>query len=624
MLRQFHPDVSASGSAVTRFDGRRRMRGTGIRSRRLGMSFVPRCPRELLLVAAALWAGVIVGCADGAWDWSGWFPKSRKNPIESKAPDHALVNSVAYQGSVAEYAYYDGLRKLRVRGYGVVVGLGRNGSRTCPTAVADQLKQEMYKSRKFAERRGQHVTPERLLDDPDTAVVAVEGEIPAAALKGSRFDIAVRAIPGTETTSLEGGLLYECYLQVFRPVGPTGWIPGREIAVGGGPVFLNPFGAGEGAATHRNLREGVVVGGGRTLEDRRVRMLLTVPSYQMAIRIADAINDRFALGGTDVADAVSPGEIKLTVPDTYAHDPKHFLAVVQHVYPTLPAEQLGRRTLELAEEFEQPEAPHAEIALAWEAIGRPALPEVRKFYAHERPATSFHAAAAGLLVGDDAAVDVLEQHVLNDRSLYRLKAIRVLRSAVDSMRAARPLRAALNDPDPRIRTAAYEALRERRDPTIVSVDVGMESFTLDMVPGGGEPLVYVKRTDERRIALFGGPIRVRPPAFYASPEETLVANAESGASELTLIRKSAVTGSISPPIPGDLDVGRLIALLGRDVPQSAGEPIHGLGVDFGGITRMLAEMCAAQSINAQFILETPGAADELLLGRPPGRRESDL
>ncbi|NOT02568.1 MAG: hypothetical protein HOP29_18325 [Phycisphaerales bacterium] len=576
------------------------------------------------LLAMTLPAILFTGCVDGAWDWSGWFPKGQKSTVETIVPENALTNSFAYQGTVAEYAYFEGLRKLRIRGYGIVVGLGRNGSRTCPTAIADQLKQEMYKTRKFAERRGQHITPERLLDDPDTAVVAVEGEIPAAALKGSRFDIAVRAIPGTETTSLEGGLLYECFLQVFRPVGAAGWIPGREVAVGGGPVFLNPFGAGEGAATQTNWREGVVVGGGRTSEDRRVRLLLTVPSYQMAIRIADAINDRFSLGGTDVADAVSPGEIKLTIPSPYAHDPKHFLAVVQHVYPTLPAEMLAQRTLELAREFEAADAPHAEIALAWEAIGRPSLPEVQKFYAHPRPVTSFHAAAAGLLLGDDSAADVIEQHVLNDRSEHRLKAIRVLASAVDSMRAARPLRQALDDSDPRIRTAAYEALRERGDPTIVSVEVGTESFTLDMVPSRGEPLIYVKRTEDRRIALFGGPILVRPPAFYASPEETLIVNAAAGDAEVTLLRKSRTGGSVSPPIPGELDVSRLIAMLGNDVPQSPGETIHGLGVDYGGITRMLAELCAAQSINAQFILETPGAADELLLGRPPGRRESDL
>ena len=565
-----------------------------------------------------------LGCSDGALDWSALFPDKSASKIDTKQFVDPLTDSAAYRDTVAEYAYVGGLRRLRVRGYGLVVGLGRNGSSQCPHSIAEQLKQEMYKTRKFAERRGQHVTPDRLLQDMDTAVVAVEGEIPAAALAGERFDIVVRAIPGTQTVSLGGGMLYECNLQIFRPAGAAGWIPGKTVATGVGPIYLNPFGRSEGAATKPNLREGMVIGGGASQEDRRIRLLLATPSYQMAIRIADCINDRFGKGGGKVADAVSPGEVKLQIPPAYRHHPKHFIALVQHLYPTLRPEFVAERTRRLGSEFDLPDAPHAEIALAWEGIGRNALPEIQKFYAHPRPACSFHAAAAGLLLGDDLAVETIEEHLRNPNSPHRQAAIRTLSAARDSLRAARPLRRALDDPEARIRTAAYEALRRRDDPTITSIEIGRGAFAIDLVPSGGEQLIYVKRREQRRIALFGQPILALPPLFYSSSDATLMIDAPAGATHLTLVRKSKVSGTASSPISAALDVPQLIALLGEDPPDAPNTPVRGLGVDYAEITRVLSELCRSKSINARFLLETPG--DPVRLGRHtrPGRRESDL
>lgn len=582
---------------------------------------------RILLMVGGIALGilpVLLGCQDGVWDWSAFFQGKPDSKIDTRQPLDPLADSAAYRDTVAQYAYFDGLRRLRVRGYGLVAGLGGNGSSQCPNAIAQQLKQEMYKTRRFAQRRGQHVSPAGLIEDMDTAVVAVEGEIPAAALAGERFDLIVRAIPGTETVSLEGGTLYECNLQIFRPVGATGWIPGKAVAVGAGPVFLNPFGRSDDAATKPNLRQAVVIGGGLSQEDRRIRLLLTNPSYQMAIQIADSVNDRFGSGGDKVADAVSPAEIKIKIPPAYSHDPKHYVALVQHLYPTMRPEFMVERTRELAREFDTPDAPHAEIALAWEAIGKNALPQVQKFYAHPRPACSFHAAAIGVLLGDEPAVEILESHLQKPTSPHRLAAIRVLGAVPDLLHAARPLRRALNDPDPRIRTAAYEALLQRNDPNIVSIEIGTDAFAIDLVPSEADHLIYVKRSGQRRIALFGRPILARPPLFYSSPGETLIIDASPHATHLTVVRKSPVRGIASPPIRIGLDIAHLVALLGENPPQTANAPIRGLGVSYGGITRVLSELCESRAINAKFMLETPRDPFMLRPHAPPGRRESDL
>ena len=548
---------------------------------------------SLVLAAASLCP---LGCKGGAFDWTFLFGKKRRGEATKEVSTDPLFNSAAYRDSVAEYAYFDGLRRLRVRGYGVVVGLGRNGSSQCPRAIARGLTQEMYKTRQFAQRAGQAISPERLLEDMDTAVVAVEGEIPAGAPSGARFDLVVRALPGTETVSLEGGTLYECDLKVFRPRGSQGWIPGKALATGAGPIFLNPFGRSEDAATKPNLRQGIVIGGGLSEEDRRLRLLLTTPSYPMAIRIAEVINERFGRTQGDVADPVSPGEIRVYVPHEYRHDPKHFVALVQHLYPLLRSEFLVERVRELGREFESPDAPRPEIALAWEAIGRDATSEVQKFYTHLHPDCNFYAAAAGVLLGDELAVETLEAHLSKETSGHRFAAIRALGAARGMLRAARPLRRALDDPDPRICTAAYEALRRRADPTITSVEIGDGAFSLDLVPSEAENLIYVKRSEARRIALFGAGIAARPPLFYSDPDSTLIIDASASDSEVRIVRRSRVSGVSSPPMRVPLGIARLIAFLGDTPPRAAGEPLRGVGVDYAGITRALAELCEAKAM----------------------------
>ena len=183
----------------------------------------------------------VSGCTGGVFDWSFLFPDRTQTSVDGRQYVDPLAKSAAFRDTVSQYAYLDGLRRLRVRTYGIVAGLGRNGSKQCPSGIRGQLIQEMYKTREFAQRRGRYVSPEQLIDDLGTAVVAVEGEIPSAAPAGTRFDLIVSSFPGTQTTSLLGGWLYPCDLKLFRNKGSAGWIAGRTMGNAAGPVFHNPF-----------------------------------------------------------------------------------------------------------------------------------------------------------------------------------------------------------------------------------------------------------------------------------------------------------------------------------------------------------------------------------------------
>ena len=95
-----------------------------------------------------------------------------------------------------------------------MVGLEGTGSRDMPAPVRASMLQEMARRGVGNPATGfGDVTPERLLDSDDTAIVIVEGVIPSGGVKGGSFDLRVYAAPGTSTTSLEGGNLYTADLR---------------------------------------------------------------------------------------------------------------------------------------------------------------------------------------------------------------------------------------------------------------------------------------------------------------------------------------------------------------------------------------------------------------------------
>lgn len=569
----------------------------------------------------------IAGCELG-WGKITWDLGEKDKDVDDQFVDTEsapLTESFAFRDTVSEQCFVEGLRKMRVRGFGIVAGLGDRGSSECPRAVRDELLQEMYKREAFQRRglRQSRITPEMLLDDLDTAVVVVEGEIPAASSVGDHFDLTVQALPGTQTTSLEGGRLYTMDLHIYRTTGGQSAVEGKALATASGQVFMNPFSDIENAATKDDPREGVILGGGEVKENRRVRLVLSQPSYRRSQAIADRINQRFS-GSRKVANAVSASYVELDIPRQFRDDAFHFLALVRHLYlPQNPgfAEQRAR---DLAEEILSESAPHPDIALAWEGIGRTVIPLLQTLYSQSKPHARFYAALAGLRLGDDLALDVMHEVVADSASEYRLTAITELGYARNMTRAASVLRELLNDEDPRIRVEAYEALLSRHDRFIRTENIGPDNFALDRVPSERGNVIYVRRTGEPRIVLFGEGIQCIPPLFYQDRTGMITINAETGATALTLIRKAPFNERVSPPLPTSLDIGSLVRMLGDDPELVDRDEVHGLALDYSTVTRTLQQLCEAQATNAKFMLQSRSVTE--MFGPLGGtdRPESDL
>ncbi|HNQ23468.1 MAG TPA: flagellar basal body P-ring protein FlgI [Phycisphaerae bacterium] len=579
--------------------------------------------RYLGVVPLLAWLCLSPGACSHTWK----AEDTKRRDLGVDAKPSGLEASAAYRDTIGSVAYYDGLRTLSVRGFGLVVGLGRDGSADCPKPIYDQLVQKLYKRHDFSTTvvGERNVTPEQLIRDRDTAVVLVRGEIPPGATAGTAFDVWVSAIPGTQTRSLYGARLYSTELETFRTVGPQTTLSGKVMGEASGLVFLNPFAEGE-ATTQTTALEGAVLSGGRVWYDREIRLVLLQPSYALARRVQDRINDQFAhlADYRRVADAISPSYVRLRVPEAYREDTAHFLGLVRCLCLNQDATFAATRARELGQELVRPDARHADLALCLEGLGRAAVPMLDELYAHPQEHVSFHAAAAGLRLGENLAVETMVAHAQNPANTFRFQAIRALGFTPHLAVAKITLRRLLDDPDPRVQAGAYETLLKTNDVTVQTRIIGVDNFALDLVPTRQRPFIYARRSEERRLALFGaGGLACEPPLFYRAPNGVITMTAAAGDDHVSLLRMVPVDGTMSPPIPGPLDVAALVTLLGSD-PLAQRQEVLGVGLDYGTIVRLLYHLCQDQSIPAEFMLEQPNALELFGPTLPAGRPESEL
>lgn len=119
-------------------------------------------------VAGALLAALVCAGCEG-----------RKPPPEPRAQPRGPRDPVVAD-TVGDVTLLEGGGPAEVRGFGVVIGLGDQGSSDCPTALREYLVE--YLNKEFLEpgpgRPKPGYTAGKLLDSLDTAVVQLDARVP--------------------------------------------------------------------------------------------------------------------------------------------------------------------------------------------------------------------------------------------------------------------------------------------------------------------------------------------------------------------------------------------------------------------------------------------------------------
>jgi len=439
-------------------------------------------PTSRLLCASCLLAAA-GGCAGPA--------------IRSQSPEiEALAHLEEGTKFVGDYTAPWGLAAKRIERPALVTGLADTGSDPPPGPQRSTLVADM-------QARGV-VEPNRLLASSSTSLVWIHGHLPPGCRKGDRFDVFVDVPPNHDTTSLAGGWVMETRLVEMAVIGNM-IRDGHELGIAKGPLLVDPV--SNGTLDSKARLRARLPGGGVALTDRELGLVIAPEhrSFAMSKRLGDWINRRFhtVIRGSKrgVATPKTDRYIQLEVPPIYRQNLARYVRVVQAVAVIEPPEGRHARLQLLTRQLADPvTAPAAAVRL--EAIGKDAIPLLRKGLESKDDEVRFAAAEALAYLGESVAASHLAEAATNLRGV-RTAALTAL-GGLDDANGIDALQGLLASPSAETRYGAFRALR-RIDPgmPLVKGERLGDACGLHVLDVGGPTLVHATRSQRPEIVLFG-------------------------------------------------------------------------------------------------------------------------
>ncbi|MBN1806654.1 MAG: flagellar basal body P-ring protein FlgI [Sedimentisphaerales bacterium] len=470
---------------------------------------------------------------------------------------------------------------VRLEGYGLVVGLKDTGSVECPQHIRTYLGQHLQTL--FPNRR---IDAAQFMGGLDTAVVLVEGVMPTIASKNEDFDVRVSALNGTQTTSLEGGWLLGTEL---KPVGTFG-LATKIVGNAKGTVYLDKL-----EVSTTNKRVGYILAGGKVLDEYKVAIKLKQADFRTTNIIRNRLNELF---GDVMAKVVLPGVLDVSVPAKYEKQKRRFISIIDKTYlaynPAIVDERIEVFTRKLAA---LQDADASEIAL--EAIGNQSLKGLSPLLASGNEEVRLRAARCMLNLGSEAGLETLRQMALDGNCLYRFTALESISAAArrnDTIRISQRL---LRDDDIRMRLLAYEQLRKLEDVSVLQELVG-NNFYLEQIAQTPRKAIFVCRSGQPRVVLFGAPIECSEGTYVRSTDGDITINAPSGQSYVSVIRKHPRRDGVVLQLKSSFVLSDIIQTLCGE-PKEEGKPGKGgLGVPYSDVIALLKQMCDKGAVKAEF------------------------
>lgn len=540
--------------------------------------------------------------------------------VTARAPDDAppptvFTGPAFLHGTVGSMARVAGNEPMPVSGWGFVTALPGTGSPDVPAFMSTWLTNEMRRRGVGSYRLGtQQMSTRELLASEDTAVVRVDGLIPPGAIVGTRFDVLVQALPGTQTTSLADGQLWTTDLSIGGA--NERMLFSRRLAHARGNLYINPFEDPQSAETRIDLdRRAIIVGGGEVTEPRELLLVLNQPSVQRARLISDRINQRFPHEEANqrffnTALAKTEQAIQINVPKRYAAHPQRFLSLVAHLYLQRAADFEPRQAERLAEVLAADPTTAERVALAWEALGKTTLPVLRRLYDAGDLRVRLAALEAGARMEDQRAADPLMALCEHDDPAIRARATTLLAPLHSNIRVTRALVQRLDDPVDDVRLAAYETLVNVRDPVVDRVPIhdGQQiRYMLDLAPATTRPLVYIRHDAVPRVAAFNPYAPLPAPMTAQLWDNRLMIRTHAPDEPVRVFYQPRTGPSVTLEAPPTL--AHLVRLLGS--PPNVPEVEKGLGLSYSDVCRTLHQLDQQGLLGATLTVRASALAQEL-------------
>lgn len=204
-----------------------------------------------------------------------------------------------------------------------------------------------------------------------------------------------------------------------------------------------------------------------------------------------------------------------------------------------------------------------------------------------------------LNMGDDRGLEILIKTAMNNGSAYRVEAMEAIAKGARRNDAVVILRQFLRDADFNIELAAYEQLRRLEDVAITRELIG-RNFYLEQVSQAGCKAIYVFRSGQPRIVLFGAPIYCRDNFLVRSGDGNIAIASRRGEKYVSVTRKHPTRPVVIGPLRSSFKVGDIIQVLCEEPPKEGEEGHGGLGVSYAEVIALLKQMCDKGVVQAEF------------------------
>ncbi|MHC5082538.1 MAG: flagellar basal body P-ring protein FlgI [Planctomycetota bacterium] len=521
----------------------------------------------------------IAGCAS---------EQKQEIPAETVAPEATI-------SSVARFVSY---QSMPVRGIGLVAGLPGTGSSECPQKIQKHL--EKYILQQLSSDGS--INAAAFIASQNTAVVEVLGIIPTMAGPRESFDIVVKPLAGTQTTSLDGGYLYTTELKEISRLARVEQFAefSKSQATAEGAIYSNKLSPSKDKTWY-------VLGGGSNLQASSAMLILQNPNLITANLIRNRINERF---GPKTAIPISSAQIRVKIPADYRDQKSRYLQMLSTLQLGEKPELRTQRIQELARQLATgPDKDSTEIAL--EAIGKPVAKELATLLEHPDPAVQFHAARCLSRIGDGRAIPILRKIALTPNNPNRLDAIRAIGHNSKRSDSGPILTNVLSDPNVEVRLTAYEILL-RNNSSIISRKIVAGDFAVDSIICSGKRVIYAYQEATPRIVIFGSPMNCNNNIFLISDDGAVTINAKPGDEYISISRKHPSRPRVIGPISSGYEISNLLQALGERSETSTTSRRKGLAVPYADILPILKKMCKNNAIDATFIAGPAPKMDILL------------
>jgi len=286
------------------------------------------------------------------------------------------------------------------------------------------------------------------------------------------------------------------------------------------------------------------------------------------------------------------------IPAEYRRRKARFTALIPAMYVEVSDDLVRTRMDGLIEELTTSGDKEAgEIAL--EAMGRESLTRLADLVAASDPEIRLRAGRVMLGLGDIRGLAPLRDLALDPRAPQRLEAIEAIMLSAKRVDAVTVAGRLLQDDDTAVVLATYDYLRQVDDRAVLREVVG-RSFLLEQVPQSRHRAIYVSRSGDPRVVLFGAPLRCRDNLFVETPDQSLVLDARPGQGYVTILRKHPSRPGMIGPVRSGPDVAELVRTLGGEPEPAASGPLRKLGVPYAQVVAVLERLSAKDGVAAAF------------------------